>query len=763
MSLVDPSFELIDPCPDIFALFKQFDDQFFSGQLAMCEVKWSPRMTTCAGICVYEGRGGLCSIRLSKPLLTLRPRKDLVETLLHEMIHAFLFVTRRFNIRDGADGHGPMFQEHMHRINGKAGTRITIYHSFHAEVANFKQHWWRCRGSCRERRPFFGWVKRASNRAPGPNDLWWKQHMQSCGGHFEKVKEPEGYGQKKKSSQKAVEGAPKNRKIDEYFNVSGKKVKPFAGKGKALGDAPTTSKNPPIKKNGNAAGASGSSSNDNIHKLPTGQTAVRGRGSKTIVINGKPPQNEKTVETPSSAPAFTGSGQTLGGGTTGGRSRLLDLFESKEKPASQPKCVTIEEDEEKPGPSNRKRPPALEDRQPDSKRPTLTGRAQELVLVAQKQPSEKREMTPPERTIDELVEDIQADDPDPLLECPACQEYFPRSLINEHLDPPGPLGLISLLAFDQFSDSTRILFDKMSGSVRKSKSPSPDRAKIKKSPKVSRHKSRHSVPTTPKVLASAGNFYQSSKETLGKLFHVDGERKTSKERKTKAPARRPSRENEAASTSREPVTSREQMVSLSGRVLRIMGKSAKSGGSGKTQRKRSAVEKDREPSGREQRKKMPKLDLLLMGPTMHAARETEPGHPNACTQPSAEMATGKESRAEPAVVECSGVRQVESKEKEREKEKKPVDEKEKSGRSGKKKKTAEKNLDNTQGSDDDDDWNMRTSIPEVMVEDPTRFEVVAVSMHPAIEKGHHHEFVLPEEGGKEKSKDGDHPAKPQPA
>ena len=36
----------------------------------------------CAGLCVYEGRGGLCSIRLSEPLLKLRPRKDLVETLL---------------------------------------------------------------------------------------------------------------------------------------------------------------------------------------------------------------------------------------------------------------------------------------------------------------------------------------------------------------------------------------------------------------------------------------------------------------------------------------------------------------------------------------------------------------------------------------------------------------------------------------------------------------------------------------------------------
>ena len=36
----------------------------------------------CAGICCYEGHGGLCSVRLSQPLLKLRPRRDLVETLL---------------------------------------------------------------------------------------------------------------------------------------------------------------------------------------------------------------------------------------------------------------------------------------------------------------------------------------------------------------------------------------------------------------------------------------------------------------------------------------------------------------------------------------------------------------------------------------------------------------------------------------------------------------------------------------------------------
>lgn len=65
----------------------------------------------------------MCSIKLSTPLLKLRSRKDLVETLLHEMIHAYLFVTQ--NNRD-RDGHGPEFQKHMHRINSEAKTNITV-------------------------------------------------------------------------------------------------------------------------------------------------------------------------------------------------------------------------------------------------------------------------------------------------------------------------------------------------------------------------------------------------------------------------------------------------------------------------------------------------------------------------------------------------------------------------------------------------------------------------------------------------------------
>lgn len=37
---------------------------------------------SCAGICTFHPRNRQCVISLSAPLLKLRPRKDLVETLL---------------------------------------------------------------------------------------------------------------------------------------------------------------------------------------------------------------------------------------------------------------------------------------------------------------------------------------------------------------------------------------------------------------------------------------------------------------------------------------------------------------------------------------------------------------------------------------------------------------------------------------------------------------------------------------------------------
>ncbi|XP_018428443.1 PREDICTED: sprT-like domain-containing protein Spartan [Nanorana parkeri] len=234
LSIVDPSWELLDPSPDVHALFLQFNQMFFWGKLVGVEVKWSPKMTLCAGVCSYEGRGGLCSIRLSKPLLTLRPRKDLIQTLLHEMIHALLFVTHNNKDRDS---HGPEFLKHMNRINGLTGANISVYHSFHDEVEEYRKHWWRCNGPCQSRKPYFGYVKRAMNRAPSAHDPWWADHQRTCGGTFTKVKEPESSSHKDKKKEKVSESQAKTVTKVKSEAVDIRTFLPFSGTGHKLGES----------------------------------------------------------------------------------------------------------------------------------------------------------------------------------------------------------------------------------------------------------------------------------------------------------------------------------------------------------------------------------------------------------------------------------------------------------------------------------------------------------------------------------------------
>ena len=45
MSIVDKRWELLDPSPDMRAMFLEFNDKYFWGRLAGVEVRWSPRMT----------------------------------------------------------------------------------------------------------------------------------------------------------------------------------------------------------------------------------------------------------------------------------------------------------------------------------------------------------------------------------------------------------------------------------------------------------------------------------------------------------------------------------------------------------------------------------------------------------------------------------------------------------------------------------------------------------------------------------------------
>ena len=80
-------------------------------------------MTMCAGICYCsqvdkQGKGLFCTVRLSFKILQYRSFENLLETLLHELIHAFMFLTKtKYARNDGVDGHGPDFIQKMIEVN----------------------------------------------------------------------------------------------------------------------------------------------------------------------------------------------------------------------------------------------------------------------------------------------------------------------------------------------------------------------------------------------------------------------------------------------------------------------------------------------------------------------------------------------------------------------------------------------------------------------------------------------------------------------
>jgi hypothetical protein len=216
---------LSDPAPfieDLPALFAAYDVLYFRSLLqSSTTLTWSKRMTSCAGVCALQLDKATkrplsprqCAVRLSEPLLKFRPRSDTINTLLHECIHAYLFIAGGRHVRgDDPTGHGMGFQTLAGAINHHGGYEITTVHTFHDQVRSYQTHVWQCMGSCSLLPPYFGTVRRAMNRAPGPSDNWYEQHKNTCGGEWVKVAEPEG------KSKKDVEkkGGQKN-KLDSWL------------------------------------------------------------------------------------------------------------------------------------------------------------------------------------------------------------------------------------------------------------------------------------------------------------------------------------------------------------------------------------------------------------------------------------------------------------------------------------------------------------------------------------------------------------------
>ncbi|KAJ8105541.1 hypothetical protein OPT61_g10112 [Boeremia exigua] len=220
-----------EPFVDVHKLFACYDKLYFRNLLVpRVEVIWSPRLTLCAGICELSkdpvsNKFTRIRLKLSTPLLQYRPRSDTINTLLHEAIHAYFFITTSWkHIRgDDGTGHGAGFQLLADAINNHGNYDITIYHTFHDEVDSYRTHVWQCDGPCKTQPPYFGQVKRSMNRAPGRADTWWATHVTECGGTFIKISEPElTKKQLQNLSSKERAGRQKN-KLDSWVTTSKKK------------------------------------------------------------------------------------------------------------------------------------------------------------------------------------------------------------------------------------------------------------------------------------------------------------------------------------------------------------------------------------------------------------------------------------------------------------------------------------------------------------------------------------------------------------
>ena len=203
----------MDPHPTIWDLFTYYNDVYFSGCLGRVFVEWSSsRMTSCGGVCSHQP-GGAIIIRLSSPLLSLRPFEDTQDVLLHEMIHAEHFA--KGIVDDDPGGHGKLFKRKMDSINTwtgvdiyrpRRGYTISITHSMIAEVRYFQRHHWVCL-RCGDM------IRRSMNRPPqkadcrayrkGRDDVdcrdlscRWHVHKRYCRGVYVKVAGDEAKGER---------------------------------------------------------------------------------------------------------------------------------------------------------------------------------------------------------------------------------------------------------------------------------------------------------------------------------------------------------------------------------------------------------------------------------------------------------------------------------------------------------------------------------------------------------------------------------------
>lgn len=146
------------------------------------------------------------------------------------------------------------------------------------------------------------------NRAPGPTDFWWKEHQQTCGGQFIKIKEPENFKAKSSSNKQKIKSKNDNLSNNMYnwLSKSSPSTKPLS----------TSILN--IKSNINNQNYT-----NGFQKLGNTTNNVHGWGIRgPNSSNNSQKHNTPSSNTISNTPKFSSSGMV--GGSNTGQSNLLN-------------------------------------------------------------------------------------------------------------------------------------------------------------------------------------------------------------------------------------------------------------------------------------------------------------------------------------------------------------------------------------------------------------------------------------------------------
>lgn len=119
-----------DGLPNLVMLYRKFNEELFNNRIpSSFTIAWGRRMTRVSGVMIPGER----RIKISLPIHSRLGKDELYDTIIHEMIHAFLYLSNVYH------GHGKHFLNEAARIYRLSGRKITPWHD--------GREWWQYGGN----------------------------------------------------------------------------------------------------------------------------------------------------------------------------------------------------------------------------------------------------------------------------------------------------------------------------------------------------------------------------------------------------------------------------------------------------------------------------------------------------------------------------------------------------------------------------------------------------------------------------------------